>query len=180
MKQVQDYYVPWIKEISMYISNHLELAWKEPGLHRMMSNENPYEPSSKVLEAINEYSKKANRYPDQGLIVRSEIANINGLDGPENVMLGNGSSEVFDMIFRSFLESGQEVIQHTPCFGIYKLRCQILGGKLVSVPMVYKDRQLLFDPNAVIDAITEKTKVIAIANPNNPTGNLWIPKALSK
>jgi len=180
MKQVQDYYVPWIKGINMYISNHLELAWKEPGLHRMMSNENPSEPSAKVLEAINEYSKKANRYPDQGLIVRSEIAEINGLDGPENVMIGNGSSEVFDMLFRSFLEPGQEVIQHTPCFGIYKLRCNILGGKLVSVPMVYKDRQLLFDPNAVIDAITEKTKVIAIANPNNPTGNFMDAESFVK
>jgi histidinol-phosphate aminotransferase len=95
-------------------------------------------------------------------------------------MLGNGSSEVFDMIFRSFLESGQEVIQHTPCFGIYKLRCQILGGKLVSVPMVYKDQQLLFDPNAVIDAITEKTKIIAIANPNNPTGNFMDPESFIK
>lgn len=180
MKQVQDYYVPWIKGINMYISNHLELAWKEPGLHRMMSNENPFEPSAKVLEAISEYGKKANRYPDQGLIVRSKIAEINGLNGPENVMLGNGSSEVFDMIFRCFLEPGQEVIQHTPCFGIYKLRCQILGGKLVSVPMVYKDRQLLFDPNAVIEAITEKTKIIAIANPNNPTGNFMDPESFIK
>jgi histidinol-phosphate aminotransferase len=180
MKQVQDYFVPWIKGIDMYVSNHLELAWKDPGLHRMMSNENPYEPSPKVLEAINEYSKKANRYPDQGLIVRAEIAKMNGLNGPENVMISNGSSEVFDMLFRSFLEPGQEVIQHTPCFGIYKLRCQILGGKLVSVPMVYKNRQLLYDPNAVIDAITEKTKVIAIANPNNPTGNFMDPESFVK
>ena len=171
MKQIQDYFVPWIKGINMYISSHLELAWRDQKLHRMMSNENPHEPSPKVYEAILKYGKMANRYPDQGLVVRTKIAEINGLDGPENVMIGNGSSEVFDMIFRCFLEPGQEVIQHTPCFGIYKLRCQILGGKLVSVPMVYKDRQLLFDPDAVLNAITEQTKIIVIANPNNPTGN---------
>jgi histidinol-phosphate aminotransferase len=177
MKEVKDYFVPWVKGIPMYVSNHIELAWKKPELHRMMSNENPHAPSPKVLEAIQEYGKKANRYPDQGLVVRSKIAEINGLDGPENVLIGNGSSEVFDMIFRCFLEPGQEVIQHTPCFGIYKLRCNILGGKLISVPMVYKDRLLHFDPDAVIDAITDNTKIVVIANPNNPTGNFMDPQA---
>jgi len=180
MKQIQEYFVPWIKGIKMYISPHIELAWREPQLHRMMSNENPHEPSPKVLEAIQNYGKMANRYPDQGLAVRSKIAEINGLDGPENVMIGNGSSEVFDMLFRSFLEPGQEVIQHTPCFGIYKLRCQILGGKLVSVPMVYKDKQLLFDFDAVLNAVTDKTKIIVIANPNNPTGNFMAPENFVK
>lgn len=171
MKKVEDYFVPWIKGIPMYVSSHIELAWKQPELHRMMSNENPNPPSLKVMEAIQKYGAMANRYPDQGLVVRSKIAEINDLDGPGNVMLGNGSSEVFDNIFRSFLQPGEEVIQHTPCFGIYKLRCNILGGKLVSVPMVYEDNQLKFDANAILAAITDKTKIIVVANPNNPTGN---------
>jgi histidinol-phosphate aminotransferase len=175
-KPIEEYFVPWVKGIPMYISGHIELAWREPGLHRMMSNENPNPPSPKVLEAIVKYGAMANRYPDQGLVVRSKIAEINGLDGPENVMLGNGSSEVFDNIFRCFLETGQEVIQHTPCFGIYKLRGTILGGKLVSVPMVYKDNYLHYDPGAILEAITEETKIIVIANPNNPTGNFMAPE----
>jgi len=170
-KNVEEYYVPWVKGIKMYISGHIELAWRQPELHRMMSNENPNPPSDKVLEAILKYGKMANRYPDQGNVVRARIAEIDGLDGPENVMLGNGSSEVFDNIFRCFLQTGEEVIQHTPCFGIYKLRCNILGGKLVSVPMIYKDSQLLFDVDAILNAITDNTKIIVIANPNNPTGN---------
>jgi histidinol-phosphate aminotransferase len=173
---MEDYFVPWVKGIKMYISPHIELAWEQPELHRMMSNENPSAPSEKVIEAIAEFGAKANRYPDQGLVVRSKLAELNELDGPENVMLGNGSSEVFDNIFRSFLEPGQEVIQHTPCFGIYKLRCSILGGKLVSVPMVYRDRLLHFDPDAVLDAVTAQTKIIVIANPNNPTGNFMAPE----
>lgn len=177
MKTIDEYFVPWIKGIPMYVSNHIELAWRKPELHRMMSNENPHPPSPKVLEAINKYAQMSNRYPDQGLVVRSKIAEINGLDGPENVMLGNGSSEVFDNIFRSFLQPGEEVIQHTPCFGIYKLRCNILGGKLVSVPMIYKDRkELVYDPDAILNAITDKTKIIVIANPNNPTGNFMDAK----
>jgi len=160
MKQIQDYFVPWVKGISMYVSEHIELAWRKPELHRMMSNENPLPPSEKVQAAIQKYGDFANRYPDQGLGVRSKIAEINGLGGPKNVMIGNGSSEVFDNIFRSFLQVGEEVIQHTPCFGIYRLRCTILGGKMVSVPMVYEDKQLKFDANAILDAITDKTKII--------------------
>ena len=180
-KRIEDFYVPWVKGIPMYISSHIELAWRRPELHRMMSNENPNKPSKKVLEAIKNYGEMSNRYPDQGLVVRSKIADINKLDGPENVMLGNGSSEVFDNIFRCFLQPGEEVIQHTPCFGIYKLRCQILGGKLVSVPMIYKDRkELIFDPNGILDAITNKTKIIVIANPNNPTGNFMDAKSFIK
>lgn len=171
MKLIQDYFVPWVKGIPMYVSAHIELAWQQPELHRMMSNENPHPPSKKVQEAIQKYGDFANRYPDQGLVVRSKIAEINGMGGPENVMIGNGSSEVFDNIFRSFLQVGEEVIQHTPCFGIYKLRCNILGGELVSVPMVYEDKQIKFDIDAILAAITNKTKIIVVANPNNPTGN---------
>jgi histidinol-phosphate aminotransferase len=170
-KQVVEYFVPWMRDQKMYISSHIELAWQKPELHRMMSNENPHEPSPKVLEAINTYARMANRYPDQGLVVRSKIAQINGLDGPENVLIGNGSSEIYDMIWRSLVGVGEEVIQHTPCFGIYRMRCVIVGGKLVSVPMRYVNDELLFDTDAIIAAITPKTKIIVIANPNNPSGN---------
>jgi histidinol-phosphate aminotransferase len=171
MKKIEEYFVPWLKGVKMYISPHLELAWQDKKLHRLMSNENPIPPSPKVLEAINSYGKIANRYPDQGNVVRSKIAQLNGLDGPENVLIGNGSSEVFDMIWRSFIQPGEEVIQHTPCFGIYKLRCTVVGGKLASVPMIYDGKEFRFDPDSVIRAVTPKTKIIVIANPNNPTGN---------
>ena len=176
MKKIDEYYVPWVKGIPMYVSGHIELAWRKPELHRMMSNENPNPPSEKVLEALIKYAKMANRYPDQGLVVRGKIAEINNLTGPENVMLGNGSSEVFDNIFRCFLAPGEEVIQHTPCFGIYKLRGTILGGKMVSVPMIYKDKYLYYDAPGILDSITDKTKIIAVANPNNPTGNFMDTK----
>jgi len=171
MKKIDEYFVPWLKGQKMYVSSHIDLAWKRPELHRMMSNENPLPPSDKVIETILKYGKMANRYADQGFAVRQKIADINGLDGIENVLLGNGSSEVYDMIWRSFVAPGEEVIQQTPCFGIYKLRGGIVGAKMVSVPMIYKDKQLLFDPDGVLKAITPKTKIIVITNPNNPTGN---------
>lgn len=182
MKKIEDYFVPWIKGVPMYISPHIEKAWKDESLHRMMSNENPFPPADSVVKAINEYAHKGHIYADQGTVTRAKIAEINGLAGPENVLLGNGSSEVYDMIWRSFLQAGQgeEVIQHTPCFGIYKLRCTVNGGKLVSVPMKYEDKQMKFDPDAIIAAITPKTKIIVIANPNNPTGNFMGEEAFRK
>ncbi len=176
-KPIEEYYAPWVKGIPMYISNHIEKAWRDPKLHRMMSNENPNPPSDKVLDAMVRYAKMANRYPDQGLVVRTKIAEINGLDGPQNVMIGNGSSEVYDNIFRMFIIPQQdEVIQHTPCFGIYGLRGKLLGAKMVSVPMIYKDNYLHFDPDGILNAITDRTKIIVVANPNNPTGNFMAPE----
>ena len=116
MKKIQDYIVPWLRGVKMYTSPHIDLAWRDKKLHRMMSNENPNPPSKKVVDAIIEYGKMANRYPDSGYAVREKIAELNGLDGYENVLIGNGSSEVYDMIWRAFVQPGEEVIQHTPCF----------------------------------------------------------------
>jgi len=175
MKNVEQYYVPWIKGQKPYVSEYCERAWRDMSLHRMMHNENPLSPSEKVLEATNKYAKLANRYPDTGRVVRQKIADINGLDSPDNVLIGNGSCEIVDMIFRCLLLPGEEVIQNTPCYGIYRLRCNVLGGKLVSVPMIYKD-QLEYDPDGILNAITDKTKVIVVANPNNPTGNFMDEK----
>jgi histidinol-phosphate aminotransferase len=175
-KNIEDYYAPWVKGIPMYVSEHIELAWRKPELHRMMSNENPLPPSEKVLEAMFKYAKMTNRYPDQGLVVRSKIAELNNVDGPQNVMIGNGSSEVYDNIFRMFITPGDEVIQHTPCFGIYQLRGTLLGAKMVSVPMIYKDKLLHFDPQGIMKAVTDKTKIIVIPNPNNPSGNFMDEK----
>ena len=130
MRTAEDFIVPWVKSAEPYSDKHMDVAWENPKTIRMMSNENPNPPSEKVLEAINKYARMGNRYPDQGLVVRSKIAEINGLAGPENVLLGNGSSEVYDNIFRCFLAVGDEVIQHIPCFGIYKLRGTFLLGRV--------------------------------------------------
>jgi histidinol-phosphate aminotransferase len=180
MKKIDEYFVSWLKGVKMYVSPHIELAWQDKKLRRLMSNENPNPPAPGVLKAINSYGEIANRYPDQGTAVRNKIAQINGLDGFENVLIGNGSSEVYDMIWRSFVQPGEEVIQHTPCFGIYKLRCTVVGGKLVSVPMIYENRVFGFDPDGIINAITPKTKIIVIANPNNPTGNFMDDEGFTK
>jgi histidinol-phosphate/aromatic aminotransferase/cobyric acid decarboxylase-like protein len=67
MPDISEYFVPWLKGQKMYYSPHIDLAWKRPELHRLMSNENPNPPSDKVLEAIMKYAKMANRFRRPGL-----------------------------------------------------------------------------------------------------------------
>jgi histidinol-phosphate aminotransferase len=169
MADVKKLMVPWLEGLKPYFSPHIELAWQDRSLSRMMSNEGPFPPHKKVLDALIEGSKAANRYPDSLKNIRERIAEINfGLD-PDGVLLGNGSTEVLDMILRSFMQPGDELIQSTPCYGIYIQRANIIGGKTVSI--LSKDNWE-YDVDAIEKAITPKTKVIILANPNNPTGNL--------
>ena len=73
------------------------------------------------------------------------IAELNGLDGPENVLLGNGSNETLEMAIRTFVTPGDEVIQQPPCYFLYALRSEAAGGKMVSVPILLKDGELVYD-----------------------------------
>ena len=129
-----------------------------------------------MREAIDKYGAIGNRYPDAGVIVRSYIAELNGLDGPEYVLLGNGSNETLEMAIRTFVTPGDEVIQQPPCYFLYALRSEAAGGKMVSVPILLKNSQLVYDYDGVLKAITPRTKVIIFGNPNNPTGN-WCGRA---
>ena len=177
MKKIEDYYVPWIKDIPMFGVKLVDLAWTDASLGRMMTNEGPFPPSKAVLDAIEKYSKMGNSYLDQGVALRKRLAELNGLEDEGNVLLGNGSSEVVDMIWRSFIvPQVDEVIQQPPCFAIYKLRAAITGAKLVSVPMKLENKKLEFDPDGILKAITPKTKIIAVTNPNNPSGNFMPEK----
>ncbi|MGD0574879.1 MAG: histidinol-phosphate transaminase [Anaerolineales bacterium] len=171
MKSLDASIAPWLKGKSAYLSPHIDRAWENPELARMMSNEYPLPPTKSVKEAIDKYATIGNRYPDAGAVVRSCIAEINRLDGRENVLLGNGSNEVLDMSIRTFVTPGDEVILQSPCYFLYGLRCEAAGGKIVSVPIALRDGDFAYDYDGVLKAITPRTKVIIFGNPNNPTGH---------
>jgi len=169
MADVKKLMNPWLDGLKPYFSPHIEKAWQEPDLIRMMSNEGPFPPQKKVLDALIEGSKIANRYPDSLTNIKEKIAELNGLDGPDWVVLGNGSTEVLDMTFRAFMQPGDELIQSLPCYGIYIQRANVMGIKTISI--LAKDNWE-YDIDAIENAITPKTKLIILAHPNNPTGNL--------
>lgn len=169
MADVKKLMNPWLEGLKPYFSPHIEKAWQEPSLIRMMSNEGPFSPHKKVLDALIEGSKMANRYPDSLAHIKNKIGNLNQGLGPDWVVLGNGSTEVLDMTFRAFTQPGDELIQSLPCYGIYIQRANVMGVKTISI--LSKDNWE-YDIDAIENAITPKTKIIILAHPNNPTGNL--------
>jgi len=132
-----------------------------------MSNESPFAPNPRVIRAIVEAATNANLYPPNGARLKSRLAGREGLEST-NVLLGLGSTELIDVVIRTFVAAGEEVLLSVPTFSMYEARTRIVGGIPILVPMT-EDHQ--HDVSGMIRAVTERTKVIFICTPNNPTGN---------
>ncbi|PSL40310.1 histidinol-phosphate aminotransferase [Planomicrobium soli] len=143
---------------------------KELGLERVIklaSNENPLGPSPKALEAIQNGLSELNRYPDaDASMLKQAIADQYGVL-PQQVIPTNGADELITLISEAFLEAGDEVIVPSPSFSEYDFGAHIMGATVVPVPFAEDFR---YDVDALIAAVTEKTKLIYICTPNNPTG----------
>ncbi|UCH43870.1 MAG: histidinol-phosphate transaminase [Dehalococcoidales bacterium] len=135
---------------------------------KLDANENPYGCSPKVSRALASYSD-FNVYPDNGqVLLRQSLAEYTGIDAGY-IVAGHGSNQLIDLILRLFISKGDEVISCTPTFGIYSFSTALCGGKFVEVP---RDKGFNINISAVKAAVTGKTKVIILANPNNPSGTL--------
>lgn len=142
---------------------------RELGLRRIVklaSNENPLGPSRKALRAMRHALAEVHLYPESSahyLVKRLS----EHLDVPaKQLIIGNGSNEIIELLARGFLNEGDEVISSETSFLVYPILTQVCGAKYVTVPM--KDYR--YDLNGILAAITDRTKIIFIANPNNPTG----------
>lgn len=138
-----------------------------PGEIRLDRNEQPIPPSPKVQDAIREAASMAHRYPGSGSPdLRAALALYNGVT-PEQVVVGNGSDELIELVSRAFLSNGDEVIIPSPSFFYYTNATHAVGSVCV-----YAKRKPDFnlDVDAIFAAVTPRTKVLYIANPNNPTG----------
>ncbi len=136
------------------------------GSIKLASNENPIGPSPAALDALRSGLRDLNRYPDgAGYYLKQAIAAACDVSGDE-VILGNGSNELLDIAARTFLQPGDEAVMATPSFVVYWMAVQAVGAQAVQVPC----RDFVHDLDAMAAAITPKTKMIFIANPNNPTG----------
>jgi histidinol-phosphate aminotransferase len=167
MKDVTEFIVPWVHNAESYSEKHLELAWQRPEIMRMMSNENPLPPSEAVIDAIVEMAHKGNLYPDSGPKLRKILGEKAGLT-EKNVILGNGSTDVINFILETFVAPGDETLISVPTFPMYETRTRVNGGTPVLIPM---RPDHYWDIPAMLAAVTEKTKLIFVCTPNNPTGN---------
>lgn len=135
---------------------------------KLASNENPLGPSPLAMQAIAGHIAKLHRYPDaSAYYLKQRLSRHLGLV-PEQLICGNGSDEILELIVRAFLLPGQEVISASPSFLMYGLLTQGAGGVFRPVPL--KDFRL--DLPAVLNAINSRTKLVIINNPNNPTGTV--------
>jgi len=166
-KELKDWIVPWLYTAREYNVSILDKAWANPDHARLMLNENPIQPSEKVVEAVADAIRNGNRYPDSFLRLRTKIANMYGV-GPDNVALCNGSSETIDAMMRVFLQPGDEFLLSTPTFELFPPRAELCNAKVVQIPV--REEDLQYDVDAMLAAINERTKLILIINPNNPTG----------
>lgn len=146
-----------------------ELGLAPGAIIKLASNENPLGPSPMALEAMHVALERAHFYPDGGAYyLRGAIAEKFGLER-ENVILGNGSNEIIEFCGHAFLQPGDEVITSDHAFAVYKLMAQLFGARTVEVA---ERPGYIHDLDAMADAITERTREVFIANPNNPTGTI--------
>jgi histidinol-phosphate aminotransferase len=157
----------WVRAAQPYREDHFQLASSRQGLARMMSNESPFAPSKRVIDAIVSAAQQGNLYPTSGGDVRRRLAVREGLD-ENHVVLGAGSTELIDIVVRTFVAPGEEVLLSVPTFSMYEARARVCGGIPVFVAMT-DDHD--FDVSGIVGAVTERTKVIFLCTPNNPTGN---------
>lgn len=143
---------------------------KELGLDRvikMASNENPLGPSPKAVKAIQESLADLNRYPDaDASVLRQAIAGQYGVE-KQQVITTNGADELITLISEAFLEQGDEIIVPFPSFSEYDFGAHIMGADVKKVPF---DEGFHYNVEKILEAVTEKTKIVYICSPNNPTG----------
>jgi histidinol-phosphate aminotransferase len=174
MNQIFEKANQWLNDLVSYIPGKpIEDVARELGLEpsqivKLASNENPLGPSPMAVKAMQEALLKAHFYPDGGgYHLRVGIAEKFGVS-IENVMLGNGSNEIIEFLGHAFLQPGDNIVTAEHAFVVYKIMAKLFGAGAIEVP----DPNLTHDLGAMAAAINDRTKVVYIANPNNPTGTM--------
>ena len=164
---------PHLAQLTPYQAGKpLEELTRELGLTdaiKLASNENPLGPSPKALEAIGAHLASLHRYPDShAYYLKEDLSRYLGIKSSQ-LILGNGSDEVLDLLVRALVPSGGEVISTTHTFLMYGLLTQAVGGVFRTVPL----KNMAVDLTAVAQAVTDNTRLILLNSPNNPTGTVF-------
>ena len=174
IEDLKDKMLPHIRRLKPYHGvDPMEVIAERAGIPaeqviRLNGNENPYGPSPKVNEALGSF-QFYNHYTDpEQRKLRSVLSKYLGAP-EERIVAGNGSDELIDLLLRMFLGPGENIIIPSPTFGMYSFTADICGGEAVSVP---SDENFEIDVEAMVVAMTDKTKAVFLASPNNPSGNI--------
>jgi len=169
---IEDILPPWSARIRPYPPGKpIEEVERELGRTavKLASNENPLGPSPKAQEAIRKYLENLHFYPDGGgYYLRRKLSEMHGLS-MEQLILGAGSTDLIELVGKTFLQPGDEAITSESAFYMYRLAIEDMGASLVQTPM----RDLTFDLPAIAHVISRRTKVVYLGNPNNPTGTMF-------
>jgi histidinol-phosphate aminotransferase len=139
-------------------------------VRKLSSNENPYGPFPKALAAMEAVLPRMNRYPDGAArALRRRLAEHFDVS-ESNIAVSNGSNELLRLIGEATLNPGDEVVFAWPSFVVYPMVCQLMGATPVKVPLAEGE---VHDLEAMLAAITERTKIVFLCNPNNPTGTIY-------
>ena len=168
---------PAIRTLSAYDPGHdipsLRRRFADAGgLLELGSNENPFGPSPLVLTAIHAELAHLHRYPDPaGMALKQAIASKHGVT-EQHILLGNGSHELLMQLAQVFVGQNDEVLLSRYCFAVYPIAAKAVGAQLVFADVFPADHDMPLghDLDALVAAITPRTKLICFANPNNPTG----------
>ncbi|MNM67288.1 Histidinol-phosphate aminotransferase 2 [compost metagenome] len=173
---------PGVQKLSPYVPGKpvdelaRELDLDPASIVKLASNENPLGPSPKVLEAIRAELVELTRYPDgNGFELKSRLAARCGVTTAQ-VTLGNGSNDILDLVARAYLAPGPNAVFSQYAFAVYPISTQAVGAQGKVVPA----KDWGHDLEAMLSAIDANTRVVFIANPNNPTGTWFGPDALAR
>ena len=145
-----------------------ELGMPADSIIKLASNENPFGPSPRALAAMEKTFKTLHLYPDgNAFYLKQKLADKLGVE-PGNLILGNGSNEIIEFVGHAFMQPGVDVVVSQYCFAIYPIITKLFGANVITVPA----RNHGHDLPAMLKAITPATRVLFVANPNNPTGTL--------
>jgi len=166
---------PGIMEISPYVPGKSGLEGVERVI-KLSSNESALGPSEKAVAAYRAAAQGLHRYPDGGVVaLREAIGARYGLD-PDRIICGAGSDELFYNLTRAYAGPGDEILYSEHGFNIYPIVARAVGATPVTAP----ETNLTFDVEAILGKVTGKTRIVFIANPNNPTGSYIPAEALAR
>ncbi|QFT64855.1 histidinol-phosphate aminotransferase [Roseivivax halotolerans] len=158
---------PGIMDIALYEGGKSKVDGVS-NVIKLSSNENPFGPPEGAKESVRRALHEMHRYPSgDHLALRTAIGEVHGLD-PARIICGNGSDEIIHFLCQAYTAKGDEVIHTEHGFAMYKISARVSGATPVEVP----EKERVTDVDAILAACTKKTKLVFLANPNNPTGTM--------